>query len=150
MSLWYCPPPCRSSNRPQDEHCESCGRERPSDVPAARSREPEPALCPFDGTPLHADGWCPTGEGYPITRSCPFVCDVCRQPLTWAGTCNTCIAYAPGNRYEYTDKGQHWQEVERGPFVILDRQQQAHMAREFAEMILKLTARMTVQREGRP
>jgi hypothetical protein len=137
--MWTCPaPPCRARNRDLDDACEVCGTARPEPV---RGRV---ALCPHDGTPLMANGWCPSGEGFPMMRPCPFVCDVCRSVLTWAGTCNHCDRYAPGDRYEYDEKNPHWRLVEKGPFAILPPAQQAQMAVEFAHTLARLTARMRI------
>lgn len=132
---------CASMNAAGAGRCEDCGFDRPRQ---ALLNTPAGGTCPFDGSSLHANGWCPAGDGWPITRVvCPLVCDRCRQALTWAGTCNACTSYAPGDRYEYTHQNPHWQRVEKGPFLILPPQQQAHMAAEFEERMLRLQARMT-------
>jgi hypothetical protein len=96
-----------------------------------------------------ANGWCPTGEGFPLARSCPFVCDRCRAPLTWQGTCLTCpdptgntVGYAPGDRYDYDEKNPHWRLVEKGPFTLCTPEENAAHARLFAETLARLTARM--------
>lgn len=134
---------CGAVNDGRDERCERCGS------PAGPTAKPQGGVCPFDGATLHANGWCPDGDGWPITRVvCPIVCDVCRSPLTWAGTCNRCREYAPGDRYEYTDKDPHWRLVERGPFTILPIQQQAHRAAAFGVTIAQLIARMAIERQA--
>jgi hypothetical protein len=140
--MWTCPAlTCRVKNRDHDESCELCGTARPDEI--ARERPPV-AVCPFDGARLRADGWCEQGDGFPMQYPCPFVCDVCRSALTWAGTCHHCDRYAPGDRYEYDDKHPHWRLVEKGPFEILPPAQQAQMAADFAQTIARLTARMRI------
>ena len=80
-----------------------------------------------------------------MMRSCPFICDRCRRPLTWGGTCLSCESYAPGDRYEYDDKNPHWRMVEKGPFVILPPAEQAEKAKAFAAMVSRLEATMRLR-----
>ena len=142
MPAWKCED-CAATNRSVDRACERCGAVRPEGVAAGYKPDvPLRTECPLDGAPLHANGWCEVGNGVPITRSCPFVCDQCRQRLTWSGTCLSCERYAPGDRYELDEKSQHWMLAERGPFALLTRQQNAHMAAEFAETMQRLMVRM--------
>lgn len=149
-SEWLCEG-CDATNRARSAFCENCGAERPTAAIATRGQGP--SRCPFDGDGLHANGWCPTGNGYPITRkTCPDVCDRCRSPLSWTGTCMSCDAYAPGHRYDYeppgTPHGGHWRIVEKGPFVILPPHEQAAKAREFSALVARLEAKMRVDFPG--
>lgn len=89
-------------------------------------------LCPFDGGTLDAQGYCPTGQGFPVTCRCPFVCQTCRRGLEWSGACFGCHGSRtpadrrtwtfPGDRYETHDDtgrpigdGQHWVCQVRSP-----------------------------------
>ena len=139
---WTCPDAaCRATNASAATICENCGESRPAEQAGGRVLD-GPTRCPFDGHPLHANGWCEAGDGYPITRSCPFVCDVCRQRLTWDGTCLSCPRYAPGDRYEYDAKGLHWRLAEKGPHRLLSADENATMARQFSALADRLIARM--------
>lgn len=141
-------PGCDVTNRGRFAACENCGSPRPSQD-RALALNTGPAICPHDGKPLMANGWCEYGQGYPMMRACPHVCDRCRRPLTWGGTCLSCDRYAPGDRYEYDATNPHWRMVEKGPFEILPREEQARMARDFEAMVARLVARSLLNSVGR-
>jgi hypothetical protein len=84
---------------------------------------PRPArLCPVDGARLQADGFCPTGHGWPQGTPCPFACPLCRHPLGWDGGCLACFGCTtcrredwtfPGHRYEL--EAHHWRRDDSLP-----------------------------------
>lgn len=118
---WACPS-CDAKNKPRAVECEACGNERPL---GATPKGQLPAGCWFDGGRLDAQGYCPTGQGFPIGLRCPFFCPICHQRLEWSGACHACHGSAtasdqrtwtfPGARYETHEvagtpigDGQHW------------------------------------------
>jgi hypothetical protein len=83
--------------------------------------------CPLDGSTLHTNGFCPTGNGFPITTPhCPDVCPACRRHLRWDGDCDACRPpdYKPGHCYTYEPYSRtnassaHWHIAIRGPQPI--------------------------------
>lgn len=90
--------------------CRECGA---VDAHASASMSaPTPRRCPFDGADLHANGYCPTGDGYPITlKHSPDVCPQCGAPLAWSGDCYGCrLPDKPGPLYDHSPDG-HWRVV---------------------------------------
>jgi hypothetical protein len=117
---WACPS-CDAKNKPRAVECENCGAERPL---TATPKGQLPAACWFDGARLDAQGYCPTGQGFPLGIRCPFFCPICQHRLEWSGACNSCFGSKtasdqttwtfPGARYETHDEdgkpigdGQH-------------------------------------------
>jgi hypothetical protein len=103
---WTCRQ-CQANNSWIEKVCEACGQER-----GVGTQEPAAGrACLIDGGMLDARGWCRAGDGYPIDMKCPFVCPLCRAPLSWSGGCDTCKGTGtpaaprerwafPGDRYE--------------------------------------------------
>lgn len=116
------------------------------------TREPL-TVCPADHTTLRGDGWCATGQGYPLEWPCPFACPMCRGPLSWDGGCERCHGCTtgervdwtfPGDRYDTHDDdgqplgdGRHWVKID-GPRAVLPPDQ----AKEQAQLIARVLARM--------
>lgn len=109
---WQCPS-CDAKNKPRAVECEACGTERPA---TATPKGQLPAACWFDGGRLDAQGYCPTGQGFPLGVRCPFFCPICQHRLEWSGACHACHGSMtasdsttwsfPGARYEiYDEKG---------------------------------------------
>ena len=46
----------------------------------------------------------------------PYVCPLCRHPLTWEGGCESCHGTSTGRREEWTFPGDRY-ELEAGHFV---------------------------------
>lgn len=86
------------------------------------------SVCPLDGAVRDDTGFCPRGDGWPITQqACPDVCPQCRRPLSWHGDCHSCrpLGSKPGHLYDYAPydrddpQSAHWRILERGPQIIL-------------------------------
>jgi hypothetical protein len=102
--------------------CRECGG---IDAFAPPDTSPNPArVCPLDGTPLRADGWCTTGDGFPLPLAHPpDCCPFCRAPLRWDGECPSCLPldHKPGHRYDYLPymksdpRSAHWRLADPGP-----------------------------------
>lgn len=112
MTSWRCPR-CKAANAAHVALCEACGA--PRIIPRA---------CPFDGASLHANGFCPIGNGFPIPQlSAPDSCPSCRRPLRWDGECDACRPpdAKPGHLYTYEpfspndNASGHWHLTLRGP-----------------------------------
>ncbi len=134
---WQCQ--CGVANKPRAAFCEVCGEDRrDSAIATPEARR----ICPFDGATLHANGWCPIGQGIPITQTlCPDVCPYCRKNLSWNGDCYACMppGEKPGHLYDHD--GQHWRTVERGPTKIGD----PHVALQALEAISNGIARAVIR-----
>jgi hypothetical protein len=73
-------------------------------------------LCPFDGGELDALGFCATGDGFPWTLKCPWVCSRCRRALSWNGGCDGCKGSAtPSDRATWRFEGDYYEPVDTGP-----------------------------------
>ena len=72
--------------------------------------------CPFDGGELDSLGFCATGDGFPWTVKCPWVCTRCRRPLAWNGGCHKCKGSAtPWDRATWRFEGDYYEAVTEGP-----------------------------------
>lgn len=108
---WTCPQ-CHAANAAGARACEGCGQDRTT---SARDAAPM-AACPIDDARLQADGWCPTGNGYVVYKTCPFACPHCRRPLSWDGGCPSCYGAPSGRREDWSFPG-HRYELEGGHWV---------------------------------
>lgn len=121
---WICPG-CDAKNKPRAVECEHCGTERPA---GATPKGQLPLVCWYDGGRLDAQGYCSTGEGFPVGVLCPFFCPICQHRLQWSGACHACHGSStasdhttwtfPGARHETHDvtgtpigDGQHYVEM---------------------------------------
>ncbi len=119
--------------------CPRCGWKAPaSGKPASKM----PSVCPADGARLQADGWCPTGNGYLAHMSCPFVCPICRQPLSWDGGCEHCHGCTTGAREDWTFPGDryeleagHWRKILAGPRRACTQEENAAGARTLGVLL---------------
>lgn len=117
MTGWKCVG-CHARNEPDRDVCEGCGMARPSR--AVPSPAKEPRRCWIDGGIREPDGFCQTGQGYPLGMRCPFVCPVCRYSLSWEGACFACFGTTMGRRREdwafpgarYELEAQHWRKTD--------------------------------------
>ena len=74
--------------------------------------------CPFDGGELDLLGFCATGDGFPWTVKCPWVCTRCRRPLAWNGGCHDCKGSAtPWDRATWRFEGDYYEAVTEGPAI---------------------------------
>lgn len=114
MAYWICAA-CGVNNREQDDRCEECGR---AAAPRGKAEPEAPSRACDCGGMLDARGWCDRASGFTHLARCPYVCPLCRQPLTWEGGCGRCHGCTtgrredwafPGDRYEVTDG--HYRKV---------------------------------------
>lgn len=117
---WICDG-CDVTNKARAAVCEHCGESRPKSPQTAPAGQ---RLCPLDGSQLRADGWCPTGDGFPLPLAHPpDACPHCRAFLRWDGDCGQCqpAGEKPGHRYDYdpykpgVPTSAHWRVADRGP-----------------------------------
>lgn len=100
--------------------CPKCGWSPP--LPDAPTGALVIRPCWVDGATRAPDGFCPTGNGYPVGIRCPFACSLCRHPLSWDGTCFACHGTDTGRREDWSFPGaryeleaSHWRKVADGP-----------------------------------
>lgn len=158
MPTWTCP----TCDKPRKRaFCSACGTSAPSSAlviaPSDRMAGPVPTApkrCRFDNTELMPDGFCLTGGGYPLGRTCPLVCPLCRGPLDWSGGCEQCHGCTtarredwtfPGDRYDCFDDegaaigdGQHWVKTD-GPRPAVTAAQNAAGLRAVRHILAKST-----------
>jgi len=126
---WICD--CGRRNSADRDTCVDCERARP-DQPERRVKAKVMRRCEVDDGTIDERGYCSSANAFVSWAWCPFVCPLCRHPLTWDGVCFACFGCStgkredwtiPGDRYE-TQKG-HWYMVEQGPFRVCTPEQNA-------------------------
>jgi hypothetical protein len=114
---WKCPR-CYAVNEPSTSRCENCGQghESPRDNGHQTERM---VFCEVDGGLLDHRGFCNKANAYVLSAPCPFVCPLCRHPLTWQGRCLACFGTNTGERDSWTIPGDRY-EPRAGHWVLIE------------------------------
>jgi hypothetical protein len=161
MAFWTCG--CGAVNGARSVKCEICDEPKPKGAKVELDAK-KPAVCETDGSVLE-NGFCHAGGGYAKHWPCPFVCSICRGPLTWNGGCHRCHGCRTGERDDWTYPGDryeldagHWRLVAKGPFPVASQEQNKAALRVVHDVWAKnITAEQGHERvrdifgeEGRP
>jgi len=86
--------------------------------------------CPVCTGVMDETGFCVTGKGYPITKTCHFMCPFCRQELTWDGACIWCHGtHTKDDRSTWSFPGDEY-HVQHGHWVKVAGPQMARSVDE--------------------